>query len=41
MRTDAASPVDWLQFAMIIYTERVSGVAAVEAEDLRGLGERR
>ena len=40
MRTDTASPIDWLQFPMIIYAERVSRVAAVEAEDLRGLSKR-
>ncbi len=38
MRTDSSAPVEWLQFAALIHAKGVSGIAAIEAEDLSGLG---
>ncbi len=37
---DAAAPVDRLEFSAIVDTEGVSGIAAIEAEDLWRLRER-
>ena len=38
VRAETASPVERLQFAVLVHTESVGGIAAIETEDLRGLG---
>src|SRR5208282_3989664 len=40
-RTEAAAPIERLQFTVLVDTESVRGVAAIETEDLSGLGGRR